>query len=102
MAKRRISELEAELAISRRAMELLKEHTSRSARANRHSGVPGWPAQLPVAGRRERHRLAAAIAGALKMVPFLADHLAWLCPQFGDVEPWPEQLAEAQSARSTR
>ncbi len=50
----------------------------------------GW------SGSEDDVRFAAVSSGALAMVPYAVGHLAWMCPGFGDPEPWPERLAEAQ------
>ena len=42
-------------------------------------------------------RFAAVTVGALQMLPFAVCHLAWLCPEFDEVEHWPQELAEKQS-----
>ena len=39
-----------------------------------------------------------AATGALQMVSFAACFIARLCPEFGEVERWPEELAEEQSS----
>ena len=40
---------------------------------------------------------AADVTGALQMLPFAACFVAWLCPEFDEVERWPEEMAEGQS-----
>lgn len=42
-------------------------------------------------------RFAAAATGALQHLSFAACHLAMLCPQYGEVERWPEELADSES-----
>ena len=37
---------------------------------------------------------AADVTGALQMLPFAACFVAWLCPEFDEVERWPEEMAE--------
>ena len=32
------------------------------------------------------------------MLPFAACFIAWLCPEFDEVERWPEEMAEKQSS----
>jgi hypothetical protein len=48
-------------------------------------------------GEEKDVRFAAEATGALQELSFAACHLAWLCPEFGEVQPWPEDLAESQS-----
>jgi hypothetical protein len=48
-------------------------------------------------GEEKDVRFAAEATGALQQLSFAVCHLAWLCPQFGEVQPWPEELAESQS-----
>ena len=43
-------------------------------------------------------RFAAVAAGALQMLPIAVCHLADLCPEFGEVEPWPDDEAESQKS----
>ncbi|MFC7597473.1 hypothetical protein ACFQU3_19300 [Terrabacter sp. GCM10028922] len=42
-------------------------------------------------------RLAAAATGALQMLSYAACFIARLCPDFGEVYRWPEEMAEKQS-----
>ena len=53
-------------------------------------------------GDEDEVRVAAVTAGALKMVPWLVDHVAWLCPEFGDVDPWPQAEAEVRGVSVDR
>ena len=41
---------------------------------------------------------AADVTGALQMLPFAACFVAWLCPEFDEVERWPEEMAEKEAA----
>ena len=41
---------------------------------------------------------AADVTGALQMLPFAACFVAWLCPEFDEVERWPEEMAESESS----
>ena len=43
-------------------------------------------------------RFAAVAAGALQMLPIAACHLADLCPEFGEVERWPDDEAKSQKS----
>lgn len=43
-------------------------------------------------------RFAAAATGALQMLSFAACFIARLCPEFGEVQRWPEEMAEEQSS----
>ena len=47
-------------------------------------------------GNDDDVRFAATAVGALRMLPFAASYLADLCPGFGDLECWPEEMAEKQ------
>ena len=40
---------------------------------------------------------AADVTGALQMLPFAACFIAWLCPEYDEVERWPEEMAEKES-----
>ncbi len=40
---------------------------------------------------------AADVTGALQMLPFAACFVAWLCPEFDEVERWPEEMAARES-----
>lgn len=48
-------------------------------------------------GDEEDVKFAAVTAGAMQMLPLAVCHLAWLCPEFDEVEQWPQELAEKQS-----
>ena len=49
-------------------------------------------------GDDEDVRFAANTTAALQMLSFAACHIAWLCPEFDEVERWPEEMAEKQSS----
>ena len=42
-------------------------------------------------------RFAADATGALQGLMFAVCHLAWICPEFGEVERWPEEQADRES-----
>jgi hypothetical protein len=48
-------------------------------------------------GDEEPVRFAADATAALQMLSFAACHIAWLCPEFGEVDNWPEELARRHS-----
>jgi hypothetical protein len=48
-------------------------------------------------GASEDVQFAAVAAGALQNLSFAVSHIAWLCPDLGDPDRWPDDLAERQS-----
>ena len=48
-------------------------------------------------GDDEDVRFAADVTAALQMLPFAGCFIAWLCPEFDEVERWPEEIANKQS-----
>jgi hypothetical protein len=49
-------------------------------------------------GASEEVQFAAVAAGALQNLSFAVSHIAWLCPDLGDPDRWPDDLAERQSS----
>ena len=47
-------------------------------------------------GDEDDVRFAALTTASVQMLSFAACHIAWLCPDFGEVDRWPEEQAEKQ------
>ncbi len=47
-------------------------------------------------GDEDDVRFAALTTASVQMLSFAACHIAWLCPDFGEVDRWPEDQAEKQ------